>query len=107
MYNQDHKCDHTPVDKHQYVPQSINTKFIVNEWRDDNIDGGEYDGNRDDDEISRQSKKYMIPPLQLRGGLKYDNTFKHMMEADVDLFGVNDTYADKMNGKNNKVLETS
>ena len=56
------------MDKHQYVPQNINTKPIVNEWRDDNIDGDEYDGNRDDDEISRQSKKYMIPPLQLRGG---------------------------------------
>ena len=29
------------------------------------------------------------------------------MEADADIFGVNETHADKMNAKNNKVLETS
>ena len=34
-------------------------------------------------------------------GLKYDDTFKHMMEADADIFGVNETHADKMNAKNN------
>ena len=40
-------------------------------------------------------------------GLKYDDTFKHMKEAVVSMFSVNKTHADKMNLKNNKVLETS
>ena len=68
VYNQNHECDHTPVAKHQSVLQSIDTKPIVNEWRNNNIDGDEYDGNHDDDEISRQSRKYTIPPLRLQGG---------------------------------------
>ena len=40
-------------------------------------------------------------------GLKYDDTFKHMKEADADIFSVNKTHAGKMYVKNNKVLETS
>ena len=40
-------------------------------------------------------------------GLKYDDTFKHMKEAEASIFSVNETHADKMNVKNNKVLETS
>ena len=40
-------------------------------------------------------------------GLKYDDTFKHMKEEDVDIFSINKTHADKMNAKNNKVLESS
>ena len=41
---------------------------MVNEWRDDNIDGDEYDGDHDDDEISRRAKRVPIVPLQLGRG---------------------------------------
>ena len=40
-------------------------------------------------------------------GLKYDDTFKHVKEADADIFSINENHAGKMNTKNNKVLETS
>ena len=40
-------------------------------------------------------------------GLKYDDTFKHMKEANIDIFSINKTHADKMNAKNNKVLKSS
>ena len=40
-------------------------------------------------------------------GLKYDDTFKYMKEAEASIFCINETHADKMNVKNNKVLETS
>ena len=40
-------------------------------------------------------------------GLKYDDTFKHMKEVDADIFSINETHADKMNAKNNRVLESS
>ena len=40
-------------------------------------------------------------------GLKYDDTFKHMKEADAAIFSVNETHADKMNVKNNTVIEKS
>ena len=40
-------------------------------------------------------------------GLKYDDTFKHMKEADADIFCINETHANKMNAKNNRVLESS
>ena len=40
-------------------------------------------------------------------GLKYDDTFKHMKEANADIFCINETHADKMNAKNNRVLESS
>ena len=30
-------------------------------------------------------------------GLKYDDTFKHMKNADADIFSINETHADKMN----------
>ena len=40
-------------------------------------------------------------------GLKYDDTFKHMTEVKASIFRINETHADKMNVKNNKVLETS
>ena len=40
-------------------------------------------------------------------GLMYNDTFKHMKEADVDIFCINETHADKMNAKNNTVLESS
>ena len=40
-------------------------------------------------------------------GLKYDDTFKHTKDADADSFSINGTHADKMNAKNNKVLESS
>ena len=39
--------------------------------------------------------------------MKYDDTFKHMKEADADIFCINETHADKMNSKNNAVLESS
>ena len=182
----------------------------MSEWRDDNTNGDKYDGDHDDDEISRRAKRYPIAPLQLRGGngkplmetitkeetkgvtadqeqpqtstnrapiptttppilppqkpeydpmadkpppptitpsyeplhkknehwgdqceaaaicdepefiriysqnnngisdstgLKYDDTFKYMKEADADIFSVNQTHADKINAKNNKVLK--
>ena len=40
-------------------------------------------------------------------GLNYDDTFKHMKEANADIFCINETHADKMNAKNNRVLESS
>ena len=40
-------------------------------------------------------------------GLKYDDTFKHTKEADANIFCINETHADKMNAKNNIVLESS
>ena len=40
-------------------------------------------------------------------GLKYDNTFKHMKEADADIFSINETHRDKMNAKNNMAMESS
>ena len=40
-------------------------------------------------------------------GLKYDDTFKNMKEADADIFCIIKTHADKMNAKNNRVLESS
>ena len=40
-------------------------------------------------------------------GLKYDDTFKHTKEADANIFSINEIHADKMNAKNNKVLESS
>ena len=40
-------------------------------------------------------------------GIKYDDTFTHMKEADAAIFSVNETHADKMNAKNNNVLEKS
>ena len=40
-------------------------------------------------------------------GLKYDDTFKHMKEADADIFCINETHADKMNEQNNRVVESS
>ena len=40
-------------------------------------------------------------------GLKYDDTFKHMKEVDADSFSINETHADKMNVRNNRVLESS
>ena len=40
-------------------------------------------------------------------GMKYDDTFKHMKEADAVMFSVNKTHADKMNTTNNNVLEKS
>ena len=39
--------------------------------------------------------------------MKYDDIFKHMKEADADIFSVNETNADKMNVKNNTILEKS
>ena len=39
--------------------------------------------------------------------LKYNDTVKHMKEADADFFCINETHADKMNAKNNRVLESS
>ena len=39
--------------------------------------------------------------------LKYDDTLKHRKEADIDIFSINKTHADKMNAKNNKILESS
>ena len=39
--------------------------------------------------------------------LKYEDTFKHMKDADADMFGINETHADKMKAKNNRVLESS
>ena len=39
--------------------------------------------------------------------MKYDGTFKHIKEVDADIFSVNETHADKMNAKNNMVLESS
>ena len=39
--------------------------------------------------------------------MKYDDTFKHMKEADAVIFSVNETYTGKINGKNNTVLEKS
>ena len=36
-------------------------------------------------------------------GLKYDDIFKHMKEADAAIFSVNETHADKMNVQNNTV----
>ena len=53
--------------KHQSIPKSIDTNPIVSEWRDDNTDGDESDGDHDDNEMLRRSKKYPIPPLRLRG----------------------------------------
>ena len=40
-------------------------------------------------------------------GLKYDDTFKNMMEVGGDIFAINETHADKMNPLNNRVLESS
>ena len=40
-------------------------------------------------------------------GLEYDDTFKHMKETDVDIFCIIETHADKMNTKNNIVLNSS
>ena len=34
------------------------------EWSNDNTDGNEYDGDNDDDEMSRRPKKSSIPALQ-------------------------------------------
>ena len=56
-------CGHNPVAEHKPVPKSIDSNSIVSEWRDDNTDGGEYDGDHDDDEMSRQVKRYLIEPL--------------------------------------------
>ena len=39
--------------------------------------------------------------------LNYDDTFKQMKEVDADIFSINETHADKMNTKNNTVLESS
>ena len=39
--------------------------------------------------------------------LKYDDTFKHMKEAEADIFCINESHANKMNSKNNTVLESS
>ena len=40
-------------------------------------------------------------------GLKYDETLKHMKEAGASIFGINETHADKINAKNNNILEKS
>ena len=40
-------------------------------------------------------------------GMKYDDTFEHMKEADTANFSVNETHAEKINAKNNDVLEKS
>ena len=40
-------------------------------------------------------------------GLKNDDIFKHMEKADADIFSINKFHANKMNTKNNKVLEMS
>ena len=39
--------------------------------------------------------------------MKYDNMFKHMKEANASIAGINERYTDKMNAKNNNVLEQS
>ena len=39
--------------------------------------------------------------------MKYDDTFTHMKEADIAIFSVKKTHADKMNAKNNNFLEKS
>ena len=67
-HNQDHEGNHPPVAKHQSVPQSIDTKPIVYEWTDDNIDGDEYDGDHDDNDMSTRAKRVLIVPLRLQGG---------------------------------------
>ena len=38
-------------------------------------------------------------------GLKNADTFKQLKGADVDKFSINETHADKINAKNNKVLK--
>ena len=67
-YNHDHTDDQNPEATHQSVPHSIKMYPIMSEWSNDNTDGDEYDGDNDDDEMSRRSKNSSIPALRLRGG---------------------------------------
>ena len=40
-------------------------------------------------------------------GMKYNNTFKNMIEVEADIFTTNETHADKMNPLNNRVMKSS
>ena len=83
VYYQDHACDHTPATTHQSVPQSINTKPIVHEWTDANIDEDEYDGDHDDDDLSTQAKRVTMVPLRLQGG-KGKPVVETVIEEDIE-----------------------
>ena len=40
-------------------------------------------------------------------GMKYNDTFKNMIEVEADIFTTNETHADKMNPLNNRVMKSS